>query len=609
MLKSFFIFLFKIKQSTEKTSWSLICRLLKYVKPYIWHMIFSFVCMIIAALCTAFLAKSMEPIINDIFIARHSKKLLIVASQLFFIFFLRGLSTYFQSITTTYVSKNLIANIKRKLVRHLIKSDLLFFQKSSSGKLVSRIINDVDYLDDSITGTITSIGKDSITLFCLIIVMFYQDWFLSIIALFVFPIAILPVKEIGKKVRRASNRIQENIGSLLSSLTQTFQGMRLIKSYNMENYEISRLNSIIDMIFNLNFKASKISELSHPLMEVLGGIAIVVVVYYGGYQVINGNQTAGEFISFITALLLCYEPMKSLAKLNSKLQEGLASADRIFSVLDVKPLIIDKKRATNLVVEKGEIEFSGVDFSYISGEKVLNNISLKIPAGKKAALVGLSGAGKSTVLNLILRFYDPCSGCIKIDKKNINDLTLFSLRSNISLVNQEIILFDNTIYSNIAFGNFNATKEEIILAAKRAAAHDFIISLPQGYNTIVGERGFRLSGGQRQRIAIARAFLKNSQILLLDEPTSALDSKSEREIQNALNVLMRGRTTLVVAHRLSTVLDSDIIFILDNGAVIASGTHDYLFNNNEKYRWLCKVQFIQRNVEKEIKDVEAAVSQ
>ena len=390
-------------------------------------------------------------------------------------------------------------------------------------------------------------------------------------------------------MRKVSTNIQEQTATFTSLLTQGFQGIRLVKSYCMETHETQQTGKIIEEIFKRSLKAARVRAISHPVMEFLGGVAIAIVVIYGGSQVISGKQNPGTFFSFITALLMTYEPLKRLANLNANLQEQLAAVSRVFRFLDLESDIKEVSEAKELHVKKGEISFKDVCFSYEEKE-VLKEINFSIPAGKTVALVGASGAGKSTILNLISRFYDICGGTVSIDGADIRQVTLKSLRENIGLVSQEVILFDTSIRTNIAFGKPDATSEEIVKAAESAAAHEFIIDLPQGYDTFVGEQGVRLSGGQRQRIAIARAMLKNAPIILLDEPTSALDSASEQKVQRALRTLMKDRTTVIIAHRLATVVDADIIFVIDKGKIIASGRHVDLIQNNSRYAQLCKAQ-------------------
>jgi len=411
----------------------------------------------------------------------------------------------------------------------------------------------------------------------------------------VFPAAILPIARLGKRMRKVSANTQQQIGEFATLLEQTFQGVRHVKAYGMEPYECSRMEKLVETVFDLSFKAQKVSARSSPIMETLGGAAITTIIIYGGSRVIDGASDPGSFFSFITALLLAYEPVKRLANININLQAGLAASQRVFTVLDIEPEIRDADDAKTLQVKGGAIQFKDVSFSYNNETTALRNISLDIEAGQTIALVGPSGAGKSTILNLIPRFYDINAGAITIDGQDIRDVTLESLRSATALVSQEITLFDDTVRSNIAYGRFGASDAEIEEAARHAAAHDFILQLENGYDTIVGEHGVKLSGGQRQRIAIARAMLKNAPILLLDEATSALDTESERHIQGALTELMKGRTTLVIAHRLSTIVDADKICVIQNGHVTEQGRHEELLALGGAYANLYNLQFSEES--------------
>lgn len=578
---------------SEKSTKHLLIRLWRqYIRPYKGHLFLSLLCMGLGAASTAGLAKQMEPIIDDVFKSENIEALRYVSFIVFGLFMVKGFSAYGESIFMNFIGQRIIANLQQDLFRCLLKSDLSFFHHTSTGTLISRCTNDVNLMRNVVSNTITSFGKDLFTVFCLMLVMFYQDWFLSCIAFFVFPIAILPIVKIGKRMRKVSTSTQKETGSFMTLLNEIFQGARLVKAYGMEKYENNRAKKVIEEIFRLNIKSNRIKSMSSPIMETLGGMAIVVVISYGGLQVINGNNSAGAFFSFISALLLAYEPMKNLAKLNANLQEGLAATTRVFSVIDAKPNITDHKDAKEIQLKQGDIEFNKVNFSYTSDKKILKDIDFKIPAGKTIALVGPSGSGKSTLLNLIPRFYEAQNGKILFDNQEIKEITINSLRQKIALVSQEIMLFDDTIMGNILYGNPKASKEDIFRAAKAAAAHDFILKLPEGYETRIGESGIRLSGGQRQRISIARAMLKNAPILLLDEATSSLDTESERQVQKALEKLMVGRTCIVIAHRLSTVKDADKIYVLDQGEIAEQGTHTDLLKKKGIYSQLCKWQLI-----------------
>lgn len=578
---------------SDKTTLFLVRRLWReHIKPYRWHVMGGLVCMAIAAATTASLAKMLQPLFDDVFMARNETMLFQVATLVFVIFFLKGLSSFGESVSMIYVGQKIIADIQKRLFDHFINADLAYFHARSSGELVSRFTNDVNLMRSAVTTALTGMGKDTLSLFFLIGLMFYQDWFLATLAFFVFPVAILPIVKIGRKMRKVSLNTQEEMGSFTILLHQIFQGMRVVKAYAMEAYEQKRAYGLINTLCGLNIKGGRVRAASHPIMETLGGCAIVIVILYGGHQVIAGNRTTGTFISFITALLLAYEPMKRLAGLNANLQEGLAAALRVFEAIDLKPTIVTLPKALPLSVKKGEITLKEVSFSYPNGKKALQNISFTIEPGQRIAVVGPSGSGKSTLLNLIPRFYDATSGTIEIDGVDIRHVTLDSLRSHVALVSQEVILFDDTVRANIAYGRWGAPEEDIVAAAQAAAAHTFIKALPQGYDTIVGEQGVRLSGGQRQRLSIARAMLKNAPLLLLDEATSSLDTVSERQVQEALNRLMEGRTSIVVAHRLSTVVDADMIYVIEEGEVAEKGTHLELLENNKTYAKLVDLQFM-----------------
>jgi subfamily B ATP-binding cassette protein MsbA len=422
-------------------------------------------------------------------------------------------------------------------------------------------------------------------------VMFYQDWLLAVASFFAFPTAILPLVRIGRRMRKVSANTQRELGQFTTLLNEVFQGARHVKAYGMEAYERERAGAVIEQIFKLVFRAARTKAAAYPIMETLGGTAIVVVICYGGWQVIEGTRSTGTFFSFVTALLLAYDPVKKLVNLNAQLQEGLAAADRVFEILDVEPAILDRPGATAIETVNGEIGFEDVTFSYAGGPPALKGVSLGVEAGRTVALVGQSGAGKSTVLNLIPRFFDVNAGRITLDGRDIRDITIASLRANIALVSQDVTLFDDTIEANIAYGRAGATAEEIREAARGASAHGFIEAMPDGYATIVGEHGVKLSGGQRQRIAIARAMLKDAPILLLDEATSALDTESERAVQAALGILMRGRTTIVIAHRLSTIQSADAIHVVDAGRIVESGKHLELLARGGVYANLHRLQF------------------
>jgi subfamily B ATP-binding cassette protein MsbA len=505
--------------------------------------------------------------------------------------FLKGVAAYGQAVLMTTIGQRIVADIQRGLFARLMRADLTYFHANPTGTLISRFINDANLLRATATNVLAGIGKEALTAIFLVALMFYQDWVLALISIAVFPFAVRPLTNIGRRMRRVSANTQVEVGQFTTLLDQVFQGARHVKAYGMEEYEQNRAGAVIERLYRLVERAQRVRSIASPLMETLGSLAVAAVILYGGHQVVAGTRTPGTFFSFITALLLAYQPMKALASLNIGLQEGLAGAQRIFAVLDVEPEIRDRPQARALAVTGGEIRFENVHFHYVAGTPALEGASLTVPAGKTVALVGPSGAGKSTILNLIPRFYDVAEGAVRIDGKDVRDATIVSLRAAIALVSQEVSLFDDTVRANIAYGRFGASMAEIEEAARGAAADEFIQALPAGYDTEVGEHGVKLSGGQRQRIAIARAMLKNAPILLLDEATSSLDTESERQVQAALKLLMHGRTTLVIAHRLSTVVDADLIYVVDQGRIVESGSHAELLRQSGIYARLYALQF------------------
>ena len=583
------------KEAKRTNTRFLVSRLFKdHVRHQLGWLIFALLLMVVVAATTASLAFLMETILDDVFTARDKTSLYIAATTVMGLFLLKGLATYGQTVIMSLVGQRILADIQKLMFRHLTYADLAFFQSRSSGELIAHFINDVEKMRGTVAGVITAIGRDSLTLIFLVGVMFYQDWLLTLASFFAFPTAILPLVKIGKKMRRVSADTQEEIGQFTIILNEIFRDIRHVKSYCMEKYEQSRTNALIDRIFNLVFKAARTKAAAYPIMETLGGTAIVIVICYGGWQVIEGTRTTGTFFSFVTALLLAYDPVKKLVNLNAQLQEGLAASERIFGVLDVRPKIIDSTNATEITDVTGEILIKELCFSYDDTSPILSNLSMTVPAGKTVALVGHSGSGKSTLLNLVTRFFDPVSGSILIDGRDIRTVKLSSLRQHFAIVSQDISLFNGTIKTNICYGNPDAPNEKIIEAAKNAAAHDFITQLPNGYDTEIGENGVKLSGGQRQRVAIARAMLKDAPILLLDEATSALDSESEKAVQKALQRLMRNRTTIVIAHRLSTIQSADMIYVLEEGKLAEFGQHNELLKRDGVYANLYKIQFAEK---------------
>ena len=571
---------------------ALVWRLARdFMRPHLPRVLVAFLLMGAAAGSTALRAWLMQPVLDRVFVGREASWLLLIAGAALAIALVKGIADYGEAVLMNRIGQRVIADVQIALFARLMRADLAYFHAHPSGTLISRFTSDAVLLRNAAANVLAAIGKDALTVIFLVGVMFYQDWLLALVSFFVFPVAIYPIVGIGRRMRRVTANTQNEMGQLTTLLSQTFQGARLVKAYGMEAYEEGRAAALFERLYALIDRATRTRSRASPMMETLGGIAIAVVILYGGHQVIAGARTPGAFFSFVTALLLAYQPLKSLANLNASLQEGLAAAHRLFQVLDVEPTIRDMPGARPLRVAGGEICFDQVRFGYSPGAVALDGVSLIVPAGRTVALVGASGAGKSTILNLIPRFFEVEDGGIAIDGQDIRAVTLTSLRAAIAIVAQEVTLFDDSLRANIAYGRFGAAMEDIEAAARAAGIDGFIRELPEGYDTQVGEHGVRLSGGQRQRIAIARAMLKDAPILLLDEATSALDSESERQVQTALRTLIRGRTTLVIAHRLSTVQGADLIHVVDRGRIVESGRHAELLARNGLYARLYALQF------------------
>ena len=562
-----------------------------YVFPYKFKFFLSILLMFVVAGTTAYHAYLVKPALDEVFVNQNTKALIIVPLIIIFVTIIKAISSYFQMLLMSYVNIGITADLRKELYNHFIYSDISTLHKSSSGDMIAKIMLDIGRITGGISVAVNGFFKQLVTLVALVGVMFYQSVELALIAFIGFPLAIYPVYKIGKKLRHLSFGDQALAQKFLSQMSDSLQYSKLVKSYNCENFETNRMSGIIDGMIKLQKKISRLSLVSSPFVEMLGGVGIGLVIWYGGFQVLNGETTPGAFFSFFTAMMMAYKPLKSVSGMNAGIQLGLGGTERYFTTIDQKPLIKDSENAKSISAVQGNITFENVYFNYIKDKTALNGINLNVQSGETVALVGPSGGGKSTILSIILRFYDPKSGIISLDGHNIKDLTISTLRQSMAVVNQEVMLFDDTILENIRYGKQDATEEQIIEAAKLAEADEFISELPEKYNSQIGQNGIMLSGGQRQRIAIARAILYNSPILLLDEATSALDPISENLVKNALAKLMKGKTTIVIAHRLSTVIHADKICVVMNGKIVEVGNHKELLEKDGEYANLYNKQF------------------
>ena len=562
------------------------------VKKYIPELSLTFVFIILTSLTTAATAWLLEPAIKEIFENKNLKMLYLIPVAIILTFIIKAFAIYGTKIVTIKVGIKIIKNIQTLMAKKFLLSDISHITKKHSGRYLSNFTSDTGVLFGVLTGAVVTLFKETFTLIALLGLMFYHDWQLSLLAIIMIPIAAFFSRNLGKKMGKKVNVSLEASDKFMKFLSEMIKGSWLIKIYQKEEEELKRISMVIDERFKAIRKVEQTRLGAGPIMEIISAIAIAIVVFFAGYRSMQGAITLGEFVSFLAALMLAYQPVRALAGINIGIQEGIAAAKRIYEIIDQKNEIYHDENAPSLKLNNASIEFKNISFTYPDGTHALKNLSAKIEGGTKVGLVGVSGSGKTTFLNLIPRFFHLKNGSIIIDNQNINDINLNSLRKEISLVSQDVILFDDTIKTNILYGNTFASNEEIIKACKFAAAQEFIERLPNKYETIIGENGVKLSGGQKQRLSIARAILKNSSIILLDEATSSLDSESESVIQKAIENLTKNKTTIIIAHRLSTVMNCDKILVFESGRIVEEGKHEFLINNSLIYKKLYEKQII-----------------
>lgn len=565
-------------------------RLLRYMRRYKGYFLLSFVCMAAVALTKGALAWAAGPLAQGIFLSRKMSLLAVMPLIILSIYVVRGVAMFGQAYFMALVSQRTIRDLQNSVYGHLLKMSLSFFVRKPTGVLMSRITNDVNLVQQSVSKAVSSLIMESLSIVVLFAVAVIKDPMITVIFVVILPLSTIPVVRFGKKLRRISTKTQETFGVISSFLHETIAGIRIVKAFGMEPYENRRFQERSHRLYRTRLKSDVLKGLSDPVMDLIEGIGVALVIYIGGSGVIQGRIDFAEFTTLMAAIVMMYSPVKKLSKVHYMIQEGVAAADRIFDVLDEVPEIRDRPGAVALDPIRENIVFEDVRFCY-QDKMVVQGVSLRVEAGEVVALVGASGEGKTTLVNLIPRFYEVSSGAIRIDGADIRDVTLRSLRSQIAIVTQETILFNDTVRNNIAYGLEEISVEEIVRSAKAANAHAFIMELPQGYDTAIGESGMTLSGGQRQRMSIARALLKNAPILILDEATSSLDTESERVVQEAINHLMVGRTTFVIAHRLSTIAGADRILVIQDGRIAEQGRHEELLQQGGVYRQLHEQQF------------------
>ena len=562
-----------------------------YVKKHLFKLIIALLLSLLVAGSTGAIAWLLDPAVKKIFMDQDKTMMLLIPIAIALAFTIKGGSLYKARTLLITISNDVVRVMQTQLASCILKSDISTIESKHSGKYIAHFFYDVGQVSQLVGSGVLNLMKDSLTLIVLVSLMFYQNWKLALFALIMMPLAALVAKSLGKRINKAVAKSTVIEGGLTAYLSEVIKGTRMIKIYQQENFEFDRSAKKIDERTNIQIKIGNILIRATPIMEILTGIMIGGFVYYSGFMIANGQMQINNFFSFLTAMMLAYQPIRSLATINMLFNQGAVGADRVFNVLDAEPSIREISSASNLNIKKGTIKFEEVNFSYANTKKeAIKNINISIEGSTTVALVGHSGAGKSTIVNLLPRFYDPQKGAVYIDEQNISSVTLSSLRKNISMVSQDIILFDDTVHANIAYANRSASKEQIKEACNFAAASEFIEKLPQKFETIIGENGVRLSGGEKQRISIARAFLKNSPIILLDEATSSLDAESEEKVQNAVMNLTKNKTTLVIAHRLSTIIRADKIILINRGEISDFGTHGELLKSSMIYKNLYSKQ-------------------
>ncbi len=570
---------------------TVIKRLYNLILPYRYQFLVAMIAAVVVAGLSATQAWMVKPLLDKIFFEKNSYYLAVLPFALIALFAVKGFFYGLNFYLLEKIGQTVIRDMRARVFDHVHQQSLSFFHKTPTGELISRIISDINYMQGAISSVVVGLLRDLFQAIFLLIVIFSMNWKLALLSLVFIPAAAIPIVYFGRAFRRISTRMQEETAEVSNIVHESVTGSPVVKAFTMEQYESERFSAKVHQLYSTMMEKAKYRCAQHPLMEVIGGIGMALIIWFGGKEVIAGNSTPGTFFAFLASVLMIYEPIKGVSKLNSTIQQGLAAAVRVFDLLDRKPTILNKKDARDLPPFQKEIVLKDLEFCYDGTTRVLKDINLRVPAGEILAIVGPSGSGKSTLTSLIPRFFDIVKGSLLIDGTDIRDVTLTSLRKQIAIVTQQTILFNDTIASNIAYGSPDCTETQMKEAADAAHALEFIEELPDGFNTIIGESGVKLSGGERQRLSIARAILKNAPILVLDEATSSLDTESEREVQKALENLMKNRTTLVIAHRLSTIKNADRIIVIKDGMIVEEGTHDDLLQREGEYETLYNMQF------------------